>query len=526
MLIDARQVAKGTTVETDVCIIGAGAAGITLAREFNGQSFDVCLLESGGFEFDRKIQSLYDGPNVGHSYFPLDSTRLRYFGGTTNHWQGACIPLSEIDFEVRDWVPYSGWPITRSDLIPYYHRALAVCEIGPFDYRPETWGREDRPPQKFASNRLINTVIQDSPPTRFGKKYRKEIIDAPNIDTYLHANVLEIEANEDAQSIVRLRVASLEENTFFVKARIFILATGGIENARMLLLSDGVQKTGLCNQNDLVGRFFMDHPVYETGYIFPTHFNHRFYGWYNRDFNDGGRKGKVLITGYLKASDQAMRENKLLHGSFRFELLRMRDISEGVKSLREIVDGIKKGDLPDEFMDALGNVIHDIDDVALLGYRKVTGKQDTIFRLISWSEHCPNPDSRVSLHTELDELGQRKVKLAWRLNDQVRDNIVRMHEILSEELGRAGLGRMRLDIDTESDDWLSSFRGSNHHMGTTRMHNDPSKGVVDANCRAHGIDNLYIAGSSVFPTSGQANPTFTIVALALRMADRIKGLLA
>ncbi len=526
MLIDARKIDEGTVVEADVCIIGAGAAGITMAREFIGQSYKICLLESGGFDVDGDTQSLYDGKNIGHSYYPLDISRLRFFGGTTNHWEGASIPMEAIDFEARDWVPHSGWPITFSDLEPYYQGAQAICEVGPFDYSAETWGRDDRPPVKFASNRLINTILQSSPPTRFGEKYRNEILDAPNIDTYLYANVTEIEASENSRSITSLHVTSLEKNPFFVKSRIFILATGGIENARLLLLSDRVQKTGLGNQNDLVGRFFMEHPVDETGYFLPTKFSRKFYGWYRRKFNDGGRTGEIAVSGFLKVSEQAMRENKLLNSAFSLSSTNMERVSKGVDSLNKILDDLGDGDLPDEFSEHLGNVIDDIDDVSLAVYRKVTGKQRTIFRLSYWAEQSPNPDSRVSLYSELDALGQKKARLDWRLNGQDQRNIIRLHEILSEELGRAGLGRLRLDFDEDSNDWLSMLRGSFHHMGTTRMHKDPKQGVVDADCRVHGISNLYVAGSSVFTTSGQANPTLTIVALSLRLADHLKEELA
>lgn len=526
MLIDARTVPKDSIIEADICIIGAGAAGITLAREFISGPFKVCLLESGGFEIDGKTQSLYDGVSVGHPYYPLDIARLRYFGGTTNHWEGACIPLGEIDFQVREWVPYSGWPLTRSDLVPYYKRAMAVVEIGPLDYKPETWESDDRPQVKLASDRLVNTVIQSSPPTRFGEKYREQILEAKNIDTYLNANVLEIEANEHGRSIARLHVSSLEKNPFVVNARIFILATGAIENPRLLLLSNSVQKMGLGNQNDLVGRFFMEHPVDETGFFLPTHFNGRFYDWYSRQFNDGGRTGEVKISGYLMTSEQTMRENALLNGGFSIAHIKWSDISKGVASFKDLIEGIKEGDLPDNFFQHLSNVINDIDDVAIASYRKFTGKQHTIFRLSYWAEQSPNPESRVSLDAERDAFGQNKVKLDWRLDERDRHTVVRMHEILAEELGRAGLGRLRLDVDDESEEWLSILRGSYHHMGTTRMHDNPKRGVVDATCRVHGISNLFIAGSSVFPTSGHANPTLTIVALSLRLAEHIKRVFA
>lgn len=139
MVIDGRSVPSGHVVDTDVCIVGAGAAGITLAKEFINAPFRVCVLESGGFEYDAATQSLYAGDTAGQPYFPLDVCRLRYFGGTTNHWSGFCRPLDDLDFQVRDWVPHSGWPFPKSELIPYYERAQAVCELGPFAYEYADW---------------------------------------------------------------------------------------------------------------------------------------------------------------------------------------------------------------------------------------------------------------------------------------------------------------------------------------------------------------------------------------------------
>ena len=525
MLIDARTIPDNTNFDTDICIIGAGAAGITLAREFIGKSLQVCLLESGGFELDAETQSLYHGEIVGDRYYPLDIARLRYFGGTTNHWQGASIVFNKIDFETRDWVPYSGWPITLADLVPYYKQAQVICEVGPLAYDAETWESPDRPQVKLATGRLINAVLQSGPPTRFGEKYREEIIQAANINTFIYANVTDIETPDHARSVTRLRVTSLEKNPFWVRARAYILATGGIENARLLLLSNKVQKAGLGNQHDLVGRFFMEHPVAETGYILPTQFNHKFYGYYSREFKDGDRTGKVKISGYMMPSESTMREERLLNCGFAINNIEWKDISEGVASLKNIIDGIKDADLPDNFLEHLGNVIADIDDIAQVGYRKLTGKQHSILRLDYWAEQAPDPDSRVTLSSETDQLGQNQVKLDWRLNEQDRQNIMQMHDVLAHELGRAGLGRLRLDFDGESPEWMSSLRGSYHHMGTTRIHVDPKQGVVDENCQVHGISNLFIAGSSVFPTVGHANPTLTIVALSLRLAEHLKGVI-
>jgi choline dehydrogenase-like flavoprotein len=176
MLVDARRVPENTAIETDVCIVGAGAAGITLAKEFIGKPFRVCLLESGGFEFDEKTQDLYRGESFG-VHIPLNATRLRYFGGSTNHWGSYCRPLDEIDFEKRDWVPYSGWPFKRSELDPYYQRAQSICQLGPFTYNPEFWETKTSPRLPFVDSRVMTSIFQKrEPPLRFGTTYREDIL--------------------------------------------------------------------------------------------------------------------------------------------------------------------------------------------------------------------------------------------------------------------------------------------------------------------------------------------------------------
>ncbi|MGH7564021.1 MAG: FAD-dependent oxidoreductase, partial [Gemmatimonadota bacterium] len=258
MLIDARELPDATEIDSDVCIVGAGAAGITIARELAGTPLRVCLLESGGLEFDPEIQALYSGENVGFPYYDADKFRLRFFGGTTNHWQGVCRPLDPIDFEARDWVPGSGWPIGRADLEPYYARAQTICQLGPLDYRVSTWRTEGAAPFALPERWIESRVFQQSPPTRFGQTYRDEIRDAANVRAYLHANVIEIEADSPPPSIRRMRLACLTGIRFTARARWYVLATGAVENARLLLASRRDVPEGLGNVHGWVGRTFME----------------------------------------------------------------------------------------------------------------------------------------------------------------------------------------------------------------------------------------------------------------------------
>ncbi len=473
-------------METDVCVIGAGAAGLTLARELAGAPFRVALLESGGFDPDPPTQALYRGRVHGRRYFTLDACRSRQFGGSTNCWQGLCRPLDPIDFEARDWVPHSGWPFQAAALAPFYVRAQQVLRLEDFAYDAGRWATPEHAPLPFASGAIESRVFQVAP-TRMGELYRDEITGARNVDTWLFANAVEIETDAEARSVRSVRVATLDGNSFPVRARLFVLATGGIENARLLLASNRVQQAGLGNGNDLVGRFFMEHPHVVAGAFL------RSGSAVSLSFYRAREAGRVKLAGYLAGSDALQREERLL--AFSAFLA-------------------QEAALPD-FERALGRVVYE-GDVA--GGEPVSR---AVF-FMNEIEQAPNPNSRVRLGEERDALGMPRVRLEWRLSSIDKQSIRRSHLILGRELGRAGLGRLQLMLSEDEYEWPPELGGGRHHMGTTRMHEDPKQGVVDAEGRVHGLANLFVAGSSVFPTGGAANPTLTLVALALRLADRLK----
>jgi len=486
VLVDARSVLRKRSVEADVCVIGAGAAGITLARGLADRSRRVVLLESGGFEPDSATQALYRGRVFGRSYFRLDESRSRQFGGSTNCWQGLCRPLAPIDFEERSWVPHSGWPFGAEELHPYYDRAQQALGIGPFEYDGAEWATAELPVLPFAGDDIQTRVFQVNP-ARFLELHREELVRAGGVDLYLFANVVDIETDPDARRVERVQVACLDGNRFSVTARHFVLATGGIENARVLLASRGARPAGLGNDHDLVGRFFMEHPHVVAGAFLPSSAALPL-GFYRAHVRRG-----VNVAGYLAPSEGLQRRESLLgFGSFLAQ----------------------EAPLP-EFEVALGRIVNEMD----------APKQpapDRAAFFMNELEQAPNPNSRVRLIEQKDALGMPRVQLEWRLSALDKLSIHRAHEVLGRELGRAGLGRLQMMFSDEGHDWPPGLMGGRHHMGTTRMHVDPRRGVVDADCRVHGVANLYVAGSSVFPTVGAANPTLTLVALALRLADRLK----
>lgn len=509
MFIDARQLEQGHAIDADICIIGAGAAGITMAREFIGESIRVVLLESGGLAFDEKSQSLYEGENIGLPSFDVNVNRLRYFGGTTNHWAGHCRPLDAIDFEKRNWIPHSGWPISRRELDPYYLRAQPIVGLGPYEYENlDFWQSELNLPSLKLDHKRLNTVVYNqSPPTRFGQAYREALEKASNIEVYLNANVLEIETNDEASKVTGLKLACIEGPTFSVSAKIFVLATGGMENARILLLSNRVQARGLGNDQDMVGRYFMDHillrPGADVSFSDPN-LNLSLYSALHQVHQS-------QMFAILASPEALLRKEQL--NNFRIHLLRRKPAYPApvgrVMSRLDGVDAADSGDFPSDAGATLDE--HEL---------RVAGRDAISLHLVL--EPTPDPDSRITLSNRTDLFGQRKINVNWEIAHKDLSVAYRAMELAALEFGRLGLGRAYGAIFADAAHWPKNLEAGRHHCGTTRMTDNPNTGVVDRNCKLNTVSNLYIAGSSVFPTIGYANPTLTIVALALRLADFTK----
>lgn len=537
MLIDARTVEDRATLHADICIVGAGAAGITLALELDGRPISVLLLESGGISPDPATRSLNAGETTGIAYDKLDAARSRYLGGSTNCWGGWCRPLDELDFAERDWMPNSGWPFGRERLESYYARAHDYLAIGPFDYSVEGWRADlERDRLKLFPLRnggLTSLLCQLSPPARFGQLYRERLTRSGNVRTILNANVAEIETDHAAAKVTGLRVATLEGNTLAVKARLFVLAAGGIENARLLLLSNKVQSCGLGNRQDVVGRYFMDHPRLKSHNVrLVDEAAHR--GLYDNTFAFVHRRygrSRKRIAAYVAPTPEAQRAMALpnsrtsLLGRYAFD---MSKAYLGLKAVRsQLVARNRYGypmsetareilsELPGIMVQAPLAGIGVLDAALNLSYVKRTFTVETVM------EPVPNPDSRVTLTGERDRLGQNRVRLDWQLTELDRLHYEATVEMVTGELVRCGIVN-RVDVSTRLfETWPQGIAGCWHHMGTTRMSTDPGKGVVDPDCRVHDMANLYCAGSSVFPSVGSDFPTITLVALAIRLADRL-----
>jgi choline dehydrogenase-like flavoprotein len=504
MFIDALDLSEQTQLEADLAIIGAGPAGITLARTFAGTPVKVCLLEAGAQAGETEVQALYSGENVGIDY-SLTASRLRFFGGTSNHWGGFTRPLDPIDFEQRDWVPYSGWPFTIDELQPYYTEACQLVEVLPdrFDDIPFWEEVTGTTFPQFATGRMRPQFVQYSPPTRFSKRYGSELQQADNIQVVFHANVTHITTAESARTVTGLEISTLNGLKHRVKARQYVLATGGLENARMLLLSNRTNPAGLGNQHDLVGRFFMEHPhLGGCGEIVVAELD-RLPKMFRERIKFDGYSANVAYNptaGFL-------REQKLLNATF------MVGVAAKYRSDTPPDPGNERAVKHTDMLKAARRYLSDVEpqDAEILGVWLGIGCA---------SEQVPNPASRVSLSQERDRLGLQKIRLDWRLTQQDWSSLVEHAHSLALEFGAFEIGRMLLNLE-DTASWPDKVNGGNHHMGTTRMHDDPKQGVVDRNSRVHGVDNLYVAGSSVFPTSGAANPTLTLLALTLRLGAHL-----
>ncbi|WP_343227295.1 GMC family oxidoreductase [Pseudoxanthomonas sp. PXM01] len=548
MILDANSAPLPSRIDADVCIVGAGPAGIALARSWLNTPVNVCLVEGGGHRPESLSQSLYEGAAVGDGRFDPVRSRLRALGGSTHVWGGGCIPLSNGDLSRRTWVPNSGWPLAYEALQPFYERARETFGIGHHALADGSFLQQDGQETHAVVSDLLEHRTFVRSPVFFGEAFRDELAQARNVTLLLHANVTSLDAGPEATHVESLTIRSLSGQTTRLVARQYVLACGGIENARLLLLSNDVAPEGLGNRHGLVGRYFMDHPTCRLGTLqggVPERVT--------RPYDRTGGRGPTPSYPELCLSDAARAHYGLLNARVRPFAVEGA-VPAGVRALRELrrafrkpthdeamtLDGQLESAQPavdasrtDRSITALGKAVATAGlhsgQVARAWYRKRHGKLPVAAErvdVVGYFEQAPNPDSRIRLGDERDALGQRKVVVDWRLTDLDWHTYRMSATIFGSELAKASAGRFTPDAwladDARSD---APIHGTAHHMGTTRMASSAREGVVDLDARVHGVANLHVAGSSVFPTGGWAFPTFTIVAMSLRLAEHLHVLL-
>jgi choline dehydrogenase-like flavoprotein len=529
LLIDAISLPAHSELECDLCVIGGGPAGIAIADRLRGSKLRVVLLEAGGLDYELASQAFYRGRIIGSPYYRIDACRWRMFGGGTNRWGGWCRPLDPIDYTERAWLPLSGWPIDAADLAPYEEDAAALCELPNARFDLDAWRDRLAPPLVLDDTNFENVVIQHSPETNFAERYGRRVREAPNVTTVLHANVTQLHLDETAPAIRAVDAATLSGNTLRVRARSTVLAAGGIENARLLLASCKDRPAGIGNESDMVGRCFMEHLHLPAGHFIAARPNP------GTAFYRKAVLREAKLRGVIVPTDEAQARHRLLATSIGFE---SPSFSLGTPFLGwpplsmylpARVYGKLKGLGRYGTAEALKQLAHLVYSVPNRARSRRSARKamalaaapaaGSIYSLYCRAEQAPDPANRVRLEEgSRDALGVPRIRLEWGMRPFDTASVNGWLELLKRDLRERGVGEVILPMN----DWRDEVIGGPHHMGTTRMSADPRRGVVDANCRVHTVDNLYVAGSSVFATSGHANPTFTLLCLALRLADTVR----
>ena len=525
MLIDARRNLPRTALDCDICIVGGGPAGLTLARELDDGRRSICLVEGGGLAFDQRSQALFAGQSDGDGYPSLQATRIAALGGSTHFWAGWCRPLDPIDFERREEFPSSGWPLSRSILDPFYRQANEILELGPFDYDPMHWERAASAHRLPIPAEDIEAILFRRSSIHFGARRVAELRRSQQVRAYLHASVQRLRFSTDGRRVTSMDLAVHGARTDFeIKARTVVLAAGGIENARLLLLSGAGLERGPANEHGIVGRYFTEH-IYVDGGVYMPAARRSFAFHFPRSVSDNGMPRTA--RGAYAPSPAAMRRERLLNAALYFRPAYEADpvfADSRVQALLACWDMVRGRAVPHEFpknaLHAAGSPLMALRALYLRCRNR--DDADTQWRLRALVECTADPDNCVELSHERDAFGRPTARVRWQARDVDLRSCFRAHALFDGALRRAGLGSLKL-LPDEPERWRAAMQPALHHLGTTRMHDNPALGVVDRNSRVHGVDNLYIAGGSVFTTGGFANPTLTILALALRLAKHLKA---
>lgn len=520
MFDDLAGYGPGTELDADLCIVGSGAAGIALARRFLGSGRRVLLLESGGLDPDPDTDRLKDGRVDGIGQGMMVEGRGRVFGGTTTLWAGQCIPMDPIDFEHREWVPDSGWPIPASELRPYYEAAAALFEVPGESYDEALWRRWGESPPAVRADRLVHTYTAWSPQPNLGRALRPEFSRSEDVRVLLHATVTGIETDEAGGHVEAVTVRSLSGARATIRTKVCVLCCGGIENARLLLSAAEARGREFGPGHENIGRYFQDHPNTHCATI-RTAAPARLQAPYSLFYR---RRRRYLPK--IKLAPEVQRSERVLNCAanldYEFE-------DEGLNALRRVYRGLSQDRRVRASRTDLRAIAGGLPSAAATAYRRLALGRSSLspparIRLQIHCEQAPRRDSLVRLSRERDALGQPLAHVQWRLGDLERRTLQTMTDTVTQEFSRLGLA------DTDPDEWLAradeswlEYVGdSYHHAGTTRMSETPADGVVDTDGQVHGVSGLFVTGSSAFPTSGFANPTLAITALSLRLADHLE----
>lgn len=523
----------------DVCIVGAGPVGLSLAVELGRLGQTVLVLESGGA-----------GTHSGHAaaidiidpatHAPLDLATARGIGGTSALWGGRCLPLDPVDFLPRAGVEGDGWPITVQDVEPHYDRAAEYLGSGPAIFDADAGDLATRLQAEAVDICRLERWCNDpfTPRNLRGRSGTEKVTIAVN------AHVTGLELSKAGGRVEAVQIANPAVSRF-TAAGAFVLACGGLGNARLLLEAQAEHPRLFGGQDGSLGRFYMGHVSGSVATLVldrPA----------DAGLFDYTAQPRSVCRRRFTLTAQRLVEKQLPNISFYPANPKLGDASHrnGLLSAlflllsvpligkRLISDAIRLSQLGDQrsYGRHFLNVAEDLPAAlgglqSLARQRFIEGRQKPFFFLKSrdgryplhyHAEHQPNPDSRVRLTGQKDERGSR-LSVDLRFDNADAEGIERAHAILDRGLRSANFGRLDMDPDPIriQQSIRSQARDGFHQIGTTRIGSNEVDGVVDRDCRVFGLDNLFVAGSSVFRTSGQANPTFFAVALALRLARHL-----
>lgn len=551
MIGDAEGIEESAQLHCGLCIVGGGAAGITLALQFLRGPISVILLESGRRKPDPASQALYEGEVADPALHPpTDRYRVRRFGGSTTLWGGRCMPLDPIDFRRRPWVPHSGWPFAPEELAPWYPQANRLCEAGAYDYSAATAVPGGMRPMiaGFAPEHFSTDGIERfSLPTDFAARYAHRLERSGAVRVLLGANATRLETGGDGARVEGVRVRTLAGRGFTVRADRVVLALGGLEVPRLLLASRGdaggdAHADGIGNARGLVGRYYMCHMAGTSGRMRLAVPRSRVQNGY--EVADDG----TYCRRRLHLLPAAQERHGVGNAVMRLHFPSIPDPAHGSGVLSGLY--LARRLLPYEYRKRLeaevgGGARHTLCHLrnlardpfsatgfawAMLRKRKLAARKfpsvivrppGNVYALDFHAEQEPNPSSRVTLTDGTDALGLPRLRVDWRHTEGDLRTAQIAFGLLADDLARWGGGRLDWSPERLTADLLREGAYGGHHIGTARMAESPADGVVDPQGRVHGMHNLWVAGSAVFPTSGQANPTLTVVALALRLAAHL-----
>ncbi len=540
-------------IEADVAIVGGGPAGIVIALELSRAGYRVVLLESGGERFDSATQRLGDTVGGDERHVEMSLATRRQLGGTSNLWGGRCVPFDPIDFEPRALTGDIRWPIDYEEISPYLQRACDWCLCGEAVFQAGGMhGLNERAiVPGFADGQVCASALERwSLPTNFGRVYRRALASSPSLRLETGLTCTEVVSHpydDGSWGVDHLEALGKDGGPVAIRARRYVIAAGGLESTRLLFASARSHRTGIGNHSDHLGRWYMAHVETRVAQVhFTTPPSQTIYG-HERD-GDG-----VYVRRRFTFAPETQREQQLPNAAFWLVNPPISEATHGSGILsfvylmlispfgrHFVAEGIRQAHIKTRHPTTVGahvlNVLRDLGPAVAFavtfGYkrfvrrgRKVPGffvrSAANTYPLLYHGEHVPHWESFIEPTTERDDFGVPRLRTHLYFSEEDVRSVRRAHEVLDRSLRAQGLGYVEFLYDDVDEAVREQLFGGYHQAGTTRMSALPADGVVDRNLAVHGFADLFVASSSTFPTSSQANSTFMLIAFALRLADHL-----